>query len=328
VVDDSKRAPVKITRVRSFYRENQQATRSWQRQFWQFGVELETDTGLKGIGFWGAGLAGVTVARHALAPIVLGRDPAEVESLWEEMYAATLPYGRRGVALMAMSAIDLALWDLVGQATGRPVWRCLRDWTPPAVKAYATTSNVASCRRLGFAAFKLPISLGPTAGAEGMKQIEAEVARARAAAGDKASLMVDCWMGWNVAYTEHMAERLAPFRIDWIEEPLPPDDRTGYEKLHASVRSTRIATGEHEYGWHGYEEHPCTARTALRFSAGTSACFSTFAQCHENPRWSSAGFAALKGTGSLVAPYLLMQYKWVAVRRKISPSANAGVLSV
>jgi L-rhamnonate dehydratase len=245
---------MKIRTVRIFFRENEQAVRTWQRHFWQFGVELETDTGLKGLGVGGAGAAGAAVARHALAPLVTGRDPFAVETFWDEMYQATLPYGRRGVALMAMSAIDLALWDLVAQARGLPVWRCLRDWSPPPVRAYATTSRVLACRELGFSAFKLPISVGPAAGAEGMARIESEVAQARAAAGDKAHLMIDCWMGWDSDYTLTMAERLAVHRLAWIEEPLPPDDRAGYARLQENVASTRIATGEHEYGWHGYED--------------------------------------------------------------------------
>jgi L-rhamnonate dehydratase len=245
---------MKVRNVQVFYRENEQATRAWQRQFWQFGVELVTDTGLKGLGVGGAGVAGAAVARYALGPLVMGRDPLEVDVLWDEMYKATLPYGRRGVALMAMSAIDLALWDLVGQARGWPVWRCLRDGTPSPVRAYATTSRVAACRGLGYTAYKLPVSVGPTAGEQGMKQVEAEVAQARAAAGEAAHLMIDCWMGWNVDFTLAMADRLAPYRLAWIEEPLPPDDREGYARLQSTVQSARIATGEHEQGWHGYED--------------------------------------------------------------------------
>ncbi len=247
---------MRITRIEGFYRDNENARKAWQRKFWQFGVEVHTDAGLTGLGVGGAGMAGLEVVRHALAPALVGRDSCEVEARWDEMYRATLPFGRRGVALMAMSAIDLALWDLVGKVRGQPVWRCLNDRAPARIRSYATTPHVEACRDLGFQAFKLPVSEGPADGEAGLERLERKVAAARASAGADVPLMIDCWMGWDLGHASRAIERLAPYRLAWIEEPLPPDDLAEYRELGARARAagTRLAAGEHEYGWAGFRD--------------------------------------------------------------------------
>ena len=245
---------MKITDVRPFYPDYRPPRAAWRRDFWQFGVEIHTDDGLVGIGAGGGGVAGVAVVTCALRDVLLGRDPFEVEQLWEDMYWATAAYGRKGVAIMAISGVDIALWDLIGKARGEPVYRCLGGPTKQHVQAYATGVNVEANRALGFRAFKVSKAAVPEEGREGMRRNVERVARAREIAGEDAELMLDCWMGWDVDYTLEMADRLAPYRLKWIEEPLIADDYDGYARLTAEVKTTRIATGEHEFTRYGFKE--------------------------------------------------------------------------
>ena len=85
-----------------------------------------------------------------------------------------------------------------------------------------------------------------------MKKNEALVKRTRELLGPDGDIMLDCWMSWTERYTIEMAEMLAPYRIYWMEECLPPHDYEGFGRLHAAIKSTRIATGEHEYGRYGF----------------------------------------------------------------------------
>jgi len=96
--------------------ENPQARRKWMGPVGDVVVEIETDAGITGVGVgnWGTG-AIATVVEETLSKIVVGEDPNQRERLWEQMYRATLPFGRKGVAVMAMGAVDQALWDIAGQ---------------------------------------------------------------------------------------------------------------------------------------------------------------------------------------------------------------------
>src|SRR5438876_11989044 len=97
----------------------------WRTSMGQILVTIPTDDGPVGFGVGGGGLAGVHVVRTVLRDLLLGRNPDDVGALWRSMYAATLPFGRKGIAIMALSGIDLALWDLAGRAARQPVTQLL-----------------------------------------------------------------------------------------------------------------------------------------------------------------------------------------------------------
>lgn len=222
------------------------ARRSSWRYLEEAIVVLESDAGHLGVGAPIPAHAREIVTDH-LARLLVGRDPFDVERLWDQMYRATLPYGGAATPVMALSAVDVALWDLIGKALGQPLWRLLGGRVHEDLTTYATGHDVAAARLLGHTAFKVPMPHGPADGAEGMRRNEAVVAEARAAAGDDADLMIDCYMAWTVEYTVRMARRLEPYRLRWIEEALPPEDVDGYVALTERIASTTIATGEHAY---------------------------------------------------------------------------------
>ena len=93
----------------------------WRGSMGQIVVAIDTDDGLTGYGIGGGGTAGIHVIEKELRPLLMGADATQVEDLWEHQYRATLAYGRKGLAIMAISGIDLALWDLRGKAASLPV---------------------------------------------------------------------------------------------------------------------------------------------------------------------------------------------------------------
>lgn len=210
-------------------------------------VQVEADDGLVGVGLGGGGWPGAFVVDKYLSPLLLGENPLDIERLWERMYRATLRYGQAGIAIMAISGIDLALWDLKGKALGQPVWQLLGGKARECVGVYATARDAAWARVQGFCGVKFGSPYGPADGCEGMRKNEAFIADVRAQVGPDMKLMIDCAGRWDVAYTLEMARILAPYRIAFIEEPVPPQDIAGYARLRRSIGSTLIAGGEHAY---------------------------------------------------------------------------------
>ena len=213
-------------------------------------VEITTDKGIKGIGYGGPG-AGFVVEGH-LAKLLLGENPFDVERLWDIMWRSTLYYGRKGLVVHAISAVDLALWDIVGQALATPVYKLLGGATKPRIPAYCTGNDLEQHVEFGFTKMKLAIPYGPADGRDGMKKNVALVKRARDLLGPDGEIMLDCWMAFTERYTLEFAEMLEPYRVYWMEECLPPDDYAGFERLNAQIQSTRMATGEHEYTRYGF----------------------------------------------------------------------------
>ncbi len=217
-------------------------------------VEIKTDQGIVGYGFGGGGGAGAFVVEHHLSDLLLGANPLNIEMLWDQMYSSMLFYGRRGIGTMAISGVDLALWDIAGKHAGVPVHQLLGGPSKEKMPAYYTGEEMETALGMGFRAFKLPIRYGPDDGRDGMKRTLDELRKVRAVIGPDAELMIDVSCQWNVPYTLEMAERMAEFRLYWIEEPLTPDELDGYAQLCREVRGPLIASGEHEYTRFGFEE--------------------------------------------------------------------------
>ena len=225
-------------------------------------VEIETDTGLVGIG--NAALSPhVTkaVIEHHLAPILIGENPLDIAYLWERMYRQTLPFGRKGSGMAAISAIDLALWDILGKHTNLPVFRLLggpiKDRIPVyASRLYAQTldslaAEAETYRQQGFSMMKLRFGWGPKDGLEGIKRNLDLVRTLRETVGDGVEIMADAYMGWTLDYAKRMLPLLAPYNLRWLEEPLIADDIAGYAELRA-MNIIPISGGEHEFTLRGF----------------------------------------------------------------------------
>ncbi len=214
-------------------------------------VIVETDKGISGFGTGGPGAA--FVVEKQLRKLLVGENPFDVERLWDIMWRGTLYYGRKGLAVNAISAVDNALWDIVGKALGQPVHKLLGESQRERVPGYCTGNNIEQAIEFGFKKLKLALPHGPADGEEGFDKNEELVRRARQLLGQDGEIMIDCWMALTESYTETLAERLKPYRVYWLEECLMPDDYVGMGRLNQAVNSTIMATGEHEYTRYGFE---------------------------------------------------------------------------
>ncbi len=223
-------------------------------------VRVHTDAGITGIGEVDSSPMAVKgaidgpyshTATCGLGKIVLGEDPFETEKIWHKMYRANIYSGRRGIAIHAMSGIDMALWDIKGKALGMPVWKLLGGGFHSRIRCYASslfgptplaTGELARrYRDKGFNAVKF--------GWDPMGQDErtdiALVKEARRGLGDDADLLIDAGLVWDAKTALQRAMRFAESNIFWLEEPLRPDDYDGYRKL-SQATPVRIAAGEEE----------------------------------------------------------------------------------
>lgn len=200
-----------------------------------------------------------------LAEVVVGEDPFEVEKIWEKMYLASTFYGRRGVVIHAMSGIDIAIWDIIGKALGKPLYQLLGGSFRKRIRAYASTLmpyTAAECREetqkccdAGFSAIKL----GWGGFELGMRENIELVKAAREAAGPDIDLMFD--LGFipsadnpiDAASRIQLAKAIEQYDPYWIEEPLYPDDLEGYRRLAEAV-NIRIACGENETTLYGFKQ--------------------------------------------------------------------------
>jgi L-rhamnonate dehydratase len=227
-------------------------------------VEIFTDDGLAGIG--NAALAPQLTKQVIdlyLKPILIGADPWETEFLWQHMYRKTMAFGRKGIAMAAISAVDIALWDILGKSAKQPVYRLLGGRTKPRIPVYASRLYASPLNELaaeagrykdeGYKAMKLRFGWGPNDGAAGMKH-NVDLARTvRETIGDEIDLMADAYMGWTLDYAKRMLPLLEPLNLRWLEEPLIPDDIHGYAELRRNGRIP-IAGGEHEFTIYGFRE--------------------------------------------------------------------------
>ena len=227
-------------------------------------VEVFTDDGLVGIG--NAALA-PQITKHTidlyLKPLLLGQNPWDVEFLWQHMYRKTMAFGRKGMGMVAISALDIALWDLLGKSAKQPVFRLIGGRTKPRIPVYASRlyateldELVAEARHYkeqGFKAMKLRFGFGPVDGASGMHWNIDLVRTVRQAVGDGIDVMADAYMGWTLDYAKRMLPLLEPFHLRWLEEPVIPDDIHGYAELKSYGR-VPIAGGEHEFTLAGFRD--------------------------------------------------------------------------
>ncbi len=227
-------------------------------------VEIFTDAGFVGIG--NAALC-PRLTKHAidtyLKPLLIGKDPWDTEFLWQLMYRQTMAFGRRGIGMVAISAVDIAVWDVLGKAAKQPVFRLLGGRTKPKIPVYASrlysqpldelAAEAKSYKDQGYLAMKLRFGWGPTDGAPGMERNLDLVRTVRNTIGYEVDLMTDAYMGWTLDYARRMVPLLEPFRIRWLEEPVIPDDIHGYAALKALGRIP-IAGGEHEFTLAGFRE--------------------------------------------------------------------------
>lgn len=218
----------------------------WQPKFDGAWVEVTAEDGTAGYGpLWPAGPL-APVVEH-FAGQLAGQDALATERCADMMFRMTKGYGTTGLASYAISAVDLALWDLKGRLLAVPAYTLLGGPARDKIFCYCTGNDVDWYKELGFRAFKLACPYGPADGLDGIRMNEDFVAAARAEIGDDCELMLDCWMAFDVEYTVRLAEVLRPYRLKWMEECLIPEDFDGHVQLRQRLPWQTLATGEHWY---------------------------------------------------------------------------------
>lgn len=227
-------------------------------------VEVETDEGIIGIG--NVALA-PRIAKQIidlyLAPLVIGQDPFDYEYLWQRMYRNTHAWGRKGVGMAAISAIDIAIWDIMGKAVNKPVFKLLGGRTKEKIPVYASKLYKTDLDEMqreaqsyvdqGFTMFKMRFGYGPRDGVQGVQENLKSVEAVREVVGYENDLMLECYMGWNLEYTKRMLPKLEKFEPRWLEEPVLADDIDGYAELN-QLTSIPISGGEHEFTSYGFKQ--------------------------------------------------------------------------
>jgi L-alanine-DL-glutamate epimerase-like enolase superfamily enzyme len=245
-------------------------------------VEIETDTGLVGIGE--AGSAGGPLAstrvvvEQELKPLLLGEDPLRIEWLWQKMFQRSRQHGRRGIVMHAISGIDIALWDLAGKVAKMPLYRLLGAYRDK-VEAYASggfyqegkdvtalANEAAKAVEQGFRAMKMKIGRNPSTQSNlremlahhdlcvvSLEEDLARVEAVRQALGREAKLMVDVNCAWSPALAIQMGKAMEPYNLYWLEEPVATDDIRGSAAVAESL-ATAVAGYETEVGLYGFRE--------------------------------------------------------------------------
>ncbi|MCZ4314317.1 hypothetical protein O4H66_12975 [Comamonadaceae bacterium G21597-S1] len=219
---------------------------SWRPRWPSVACLVTADDGSWGLGMTRYGTPVISIINDHLAPLLLGETCTDTDHVWNLMQGMTSPYAG-GLSCYAVSAIDLALWDLKGKLLGQPVYALLGAPARTHIDCYATGNDTDWILELGFQATKIACPYGPADGIRGLDNNEAFIENTRAAIGPERDLMVDCWMAFDVDYAVSFAQRMLPHRLRWIEDCLMPDDLDGVRSLRERLPGHGLAGGEHWY---------------------------------------------------------------------------------
>ena len=226
-------------------------------------LKIKTDAGLEGV-YGPVDPEAAIVVDQQLKTFLVGKDPLAAEALWDQMHRSNR-HSRRGHFMMAISAVDNALWDLRGRYFEAPVYRLLGGPTRSAVEAYASClwfslepeavrARSVQFKKEGFRHQKWFLAYGPGDGPAGLQKNVELVRILREALGEEVEIMLDAFMGWDLNYAIAWAKQVEQYRPRWIEEPFHADKVDSFVQLRRST-SIAVAGGEHFYGRWEVHDH-------------------------------------------------------------------------
>ena len=208
-------------------------------------IQIETDEGIHGIGGPITDSIAYIVATQ-LTKFLIGANPLSIEYLWDIMHRSQV-HGRQGETMMAISAVDCALWDLKGKYFGVPVYVLLGGPTRQKVPAYASMlgfnvtdmgmvkERALEYKKRGYTAQKWFFRYGPMSGYEGLKKNVEMVKTVRETVGDDYDIMLDCWQSMDVGYVLKLIKNIEDYNPAWLEECVMPDRVSSYKKIREKV---------------------------------------------------------------------------------------------
>ena len=249
--------PTPIANPMSGYAQYQGTRKSWGiNALGSLIVEVEADDGTVGVGITIGGEPGCFIVENHLSRFCEGQDPRDVELMWDQMWRSTINYGRKGLPIQAISAVDLAIWDLLGLLRNEPVYALLGGKTKQRLPVYNTTARPDLSQAMGFVGAKVPCPYGPSAGDVGFRKNVEFFKGWREKVGPDFPLALDCYMSLTVPYAIKLGKALAKYDLKWMEEFLPPDDYDGYKIVKDALKDSGVmlTTGEHEYTRYGFRK--------------------------------------------------------------------------
>jgi L-rhamnonate dehydratase len=219
---------------------------TWRPRWPSVGCLVTATDGSWGFGMTRYGTPVISIINEHMGPLLVGEPCMATEKLWDVMVRVTSPYGG-GLASYAISAVDLALWDLKGKLLGRPVYEVIGGPARQNIECYATGNDTDWQMEIGFKATKVACPYGPADGLRALAMNEEFIAAKRSLVGDAVDLMVDWGMAFDVDFAVRFAQRMRPYKLRWIEDCLMPDDLDGQAELRQRLPGETLATGEHWY---------------------------------------------------------------------------------
>lgn len=222
-------------------------------------VKITTDEGIVGWGeAFGPAFVHASIIEKIYSPIIVGLNPLDTQVIWEKLYNRLQDHGQKGVAIEAISAIDIALWDIKGKYLNLPIYSLLGGHFRETVKPYATglyhrtsltivndlIDEAMQYLQKGFQGIKLKVGFGLDSDIKRMKAI-------RNAIGDSVAFMVDANHAYNAKTATYVGKYLEDLNANWFEEPVPPEDYDGYKEVKNSL-CIPIAGGEAEFTRYGF----------------------------------------------------------------------------
>ena len=228
-------------------------------------IEIKTNEGIAG---WGEAFCqgleppeiSAAVIENALKPILLEQCPLDIEVLWHKMYSTTRDYGRKGSVISAISAVDIALWDIAGKYYNEPIHQLLGGAFRNKIKPYATgfyrLKGKGEANRLaeeaishyenGFDHMKVKLGFGIEDDLKCMESIYS------ALKNKNVTLMIDTNHAYGRSEALLLGKQLEDYRLRWYEEPVVPEDINGYSELKSKL-NIPIAGGENEHTLFGFK---------------------------------------------------------------------------
>lgn len=221
-------------------------------------LKLTTDEGVSGLLPTSKKVADTAVFMSSL---IVNMDVSDISRAWDMLYRYSLPIGRSGLVMHALSTINLMMYDVLASSLEVPVYKILGGKTRDKIRTYASHLHPLPKEQLekealsyvddGYRAMKMRFISGPSDIFGVEKNLEL-LKIIRDAVGYDIELAADAWMSWNLNFSQRMLMRAEKYELSWVEEPLLPDDFEGYKELSRKVE-TRISAGEHHY--HVYDFH-------------------------------------------------------------------------
>ena len=249
---------MKITKIEAVYPSYKTSLAGWRPNLWQIIIKIHTDKNeVYGYGTGGGGKASIEIINGHLSNFLINKDInnlSDITNLFDKLFFESIPYGRSGIALMAISAIDLAIWDAYSKYYESPIKNLLNDQKnhKKNIRTYATGNNVSEYYSLGLQDFKLSIKSKDDFNNESKELINL-IKGIKSKFSNSQKVMIDCYMSWDRKYTQMMSKKLSEIEIEWIEDISTPDTMLIEDSMIGNLNGIKLAGGEHDFNYNNFE---------------------------------------------------------------------------